>query len=113
MKLRYNLQFFAEGDSNGNSTDSNSINTTSDSNVGNSVDCSNNGSDKEIDMQAFADIISEKDKQIEELQKDIAELKKSNANLIVKVNAAANPPEQKKSFEENLLDMVGAKPRKE
>lgn len=104
MKLKYNLQFFAEGEGNGE-------NNVPDPNgsTGTSGDNGNN----EIDMQAFADIISEKDKQIEELQKDIAELKKSNANLIVKVNAAANPPEQKKSFEENLLDMVGAKPRKE
>ena len=104
MKLRYNLQFFAEGEGNGE----NDVHDPD-----GSADASGNNEGNEIDMQAFADIISEKDKQIEELQKDIAELKKSNANLIVKVNAAANPPEQKKSFEQNLLEMVGAKPRKE
>ncbi len=104
MKLKYNLQFFAEGEENGE----NDVHDPD-----GSAGASGNNEGNEIDMQAFADIISEKDKQIEELQKDIAELKKSNANLIVKVNAAANPPEQKKSFEQNLLEMVGAKPRKE
>lgn len=93
--LKYELQFFAEPDD--NSTSGND----------------NNNSENEIDAQAFAEIISDKDKKIEQLEKDIADLKKSNANLIVKVNAATNPPEQKKSFEENLLNMVGAKPRKE
>lgn len=102
-RLKYNLQFFAEGEGNGDDDDTITNGSSGDTNTG----------EDRLDVQAFADIISEKDKQIEELQKDIAELKKSNANLIVKVNAAANPPEQKKSFEENLLDMVGAKPRKE
>ena len=60
----------------------------------------------------MAEIISEKDKVIEQLQKDVADLKKSNANLLVKVNSAQST-EPKKSFEENLLSMVGAKPRKE
>lgn len=104
MKLKYNLQFFAEGESNGESNVSD---------PDGSAGASGDNESTEIDMQAFADIISEKDKQIGELQKDIAELKKSNANLLVKVNAAANPPAQKKSYEENLLDLVGAKPRKE
>lgn len=103
MFLKYNLQFFAEGEENGDGDDTIINGSSGDS----------DSVEDKIDMQAFADIISEKDKQIEELQKDIAELKKSNANLIVKVNAAANPPEQKKSFEETLLNMVGAKPRKE
>lgn len=103
MFLKYNLQFFAEGEGDGDG----------DVTITNGSSGDSDSVEDKIDMQAFADIISEKDKQIEELQKDIAELKKSNANLIVKVNAAANPPEQKKSFEENLLDMVGAKPRKE
>lgn len=82
-----------------------------DNNQSNTDNNSNNGAG--IDTQAFADIISEKDKELEQMRQEIAELKKSNANLIVKVNAAVNPPAQKKSFEENLLNMVGAKPRKE
>lgn len=101
MILKYNLQFFAE-EGEGNVPDS-----TGDNNNG------DNHNEDGIDSQAFAEIISDKDKKIEQLEKDIADLKKSNANLIVKVNAATNPPEQKKTFEENLLSMVGAKPRKE
>ena len=88
-----------------------SDNAGTDNNQSNIDDNSTNGAG--IDAQAFADIIFEKDKELEQMRQEIAELKKSNANLIVKVNAAVNPPEQKKSFEENLLNMVGAKPRKE
>ena len=103
--IKYNLQFFAEG---GESDDQSEVGSNTTNNAG---DDSNNTQDQ-IDPQAFADIISEKDKQIEQLQKDVAELKKSNANLIVKVNSQSKP-EQKLSFEENLLNMAGAKPRKE
>lgn len=92
-----------------NNAGNNDVNT--DNNQSNTDNNSTNG--EGIDTQAFADIISEKDKELEQMRQEIAELKKSNANLIVKVNAAVNPPEQKKSFEENLLNMVGAKPRKE
>lgn len=102
MFLKYNLQFFAEEGEEGNVS-----NNTGDNNTG------DNNNEDGIDPQAFAEIISDKDKKIEQLEKDIADLKKSNANLIVKVNAATNPPAQKKTFEENLLSMVGAKPRKE
>ena len=96
-------------DDTNNNIGNNDVNT--DNNQSNTDNNSTNG--EGIDAQAFADIISEKDKELEQMRQEIAELKKSNANLIVKVNAAANPPEQKKSFEENLLNMVGAKPRKE
>lgn len=96
-------------DDSNNSNVNNDVNT--DNNQSNTDSNSTNG--EGVDTQAFADIISEKDKELEQMRQEIAELKKTNANLIVKVNAAANPPAQKKSFEENLLDMVGAKPRKE
>jgi hypothetical protein len=114
MKLRYNLQYFAEreGDENGSSTAGNNDNATTNSSAGNSIDDSNNGDNETIDVGAFADIISEKDKRIEQLERDVADLKKSNANLLVRVNSG-NGGTTKKSFEENLLSMVGAKPRKE
>lgn len=96
-------------DNTNNNAGGTDVNT--DNNQSNIDDNSVNG--EGIDAQAFADIISEKDKELEQMRQEIAELKKSNANLIVKVNAAVNPPAQKKSFEENLLNMVGAKPRKE
>ncbi len=96
------LQFFNEEDD-GSAVDNGadtSSNTTDDS-----------GQD-EVDVKAFADIISEKDKEIKALQADVAELKKVNASLLVKVNSGTATTE-KKSFDENLLDMVGYKPRKE
>lgn len=94
MKLKYNLQFFAEDEEKVEESEK-----TEES--------------QEIDAAAFAELISDKDKKIEELEKDIAELKRSNATLLVKINANASAETVKKTFEENLLTMVGAKPRKE
>jgi len=105
--LKYNLQFFAEENNDGNNDDSAGKGDDSGSSDGDSTE--NNG----IDAAAFAELISDKDKRIEQLEKDIADLKKSNANLIVKINANSSSSSNKKSFEENLLSMVGAKPRKE
>ena len=65
----------------------------------------------DIDSGDFLDLIKQKDKQIEDLQKDIAELKRSNANLIVKVNAGSREPE--KTFEDNLFGLVGEPTRRE
>ena len=114
MKFKYNLQYFAEGegDGNGSTTAGNTNNAATDGSTGDSVNGSSTGDDKEVDLKAFADIISEKDKRIEQLEKDVADLKKSNATLLVRVNSG-NGGTEKKSFEENLLSMVGAKPRKE
>ena len=93
MKLRYNLQFFAEGDNGNNDAGNNTGND--DANVNNNNENSNNNGnkDEEIDAAAFADLISEKDKEIQQLQKDISELKKSNAMLTVRVNAGQKPQE--------------------
>lgn len=102
MKFKYNLQFFAEDEDEGNSGGTDPSN----------LDDDNGSSNNESSLEAFADIISEKDKRIEQLEKDVAELKKSNANLLVRVNSG-NAGNEKKSFEENLLGMVGYKPRKE
>lgn len=94
--LIYNLQFFAEDNDNEGtdnpSNDSVDNDTTS------------------VDTEAFAELISERDKKITELENEMKALKKSNADLLLKISSK---PEQKKSFEENLLEMVGAKPRKE
>ena len=103
--LKYYLQFFAEGDDNGEMENSGSVGTNDNDN--------DNSNQNDTDISALADLISDKDKQIQQLEKDIAELKKSNAQLLVRVNASSNPPEQPKSFEENLLGMVGYKPRRE
>ena len=97
--LKYNLQYFAEdgdtdADGSGDSTDTNS------------------DSDRdEVDVKALAEIISDKDKELKELAKQVEELKKANAKMVVQMSTGNR--ETAKSFEENLLDLVGAKPRKE
>ena len=74
-----------------NSPDSNSR----DNDAGNMADISD----------AVLDMLKEKDEKIEQLQKDVTELKKSNANLLVRVSAGEK--HQEKSFDENLLGLVG------
>ena len=100
--MKYNLQFFAEGEEDGDSSEVDVSGTSSDSGA----------SESEVDVSALADLISDKDKEIQQLQQDMAELKKTNAKLLVMVNSGAGQTKQK-TFEENLLDMVGYKPRKE
>lgn len=59
----------------------------------------------DIDVAVLADLIKEKDEQLETMQKEIETLKKSNASLLVKVSAGEK--HQEKTFEENLFDLVG------
>ena len=101
MKFKYNLQYFGENENEG-----------ADDNVDNNGNDNTGAGEDGLDVSALAEIISEKDKVIEQLQKDVADLKKSNANLLVKVNSGQSTS-PKKSFAENVLDMVGAQPRKE
>ena len=98
--LKYNLQFFAEGDDNG--TDNDTVDST---NIGDNTQ--QNG----VDTEAFAELISERDKKIETLEAEMKALRKSNADLLVKISTGGTTA--KKTFDENLLDMVGYKPRKE
>lgn len=42
---------------------------------------------EEVDVKAFAEIISEKDKKLESLQQQIDELKKTNANMLLQINS--------------------------
>lgn len=99
--IKYNLQFFGEENDEGDNTDTTSGGT----------DSGNSGEDG-VNPQAFAELLSERDKKIEQLETDLKKLQKSNAELLVRVNSQS-AQENKKSFEENLLAMVGAKPRKE
>lgn len=79
--LKYNLQYFAdETDPNETGTDDTGTDDTGTDGSG-------------IDASAFADIISEKDKAIQQLQKDVAELKQTNAKLLVQVSAGASKTE--------------------
>lgn len=79
--LKYNLQYFAEEpDPNETGADETATDDTGTDGSG-------------IDASAFADIISEKDKAIQQLQKDVAELKQTNAKLLVQVSAGAGRTE--------------------
>lgn len=60
---------------------------------------------EDIDIAALADLVKEKDEQLLEMQKEIDSLKRSNASLLVRVNAGEEKSE--KTFEENLFDLVG------
>lgn len=113
MKYKYNLQFFADGgNDNDDNANGNTDNGTPDNGGGDGSNNSPNGDGNEdVGYKAFADLISEKDKELEQLRTEVDKLKKSNAELIVKVNAGAKHSE--KTFEDNLLGLVGAKPRKE
>lgn len=94
--LKYNLQFFAEENSDGNTSDSNNSENSNDNGTA-SMDSNSEG----VDVEAFAELISEKDKQLEELRTEMKQLKKSNADLLVKITAQNNP---KPNIEETIVD---------
>lgn len=98
-RLFMNLQFFGEeGENNGGNNDGS---TTLDSNTGAASDSTDGvGDEPPVDVEALAGIISDKDKVIEQLQQDVTKLKRSNAELLIKVNAGH---EQVKSIEETIL----------
>lgn len=103
MKYKYNLQFFAEDDK------------TEEPNGGEPtlMEPKVEEDKAELNIDALAGIISEQDKRIQQLEQDNENLKKTNAQLLVRVSATSSPAQPKKTFDENLLDMVGYKPRKE
>lgn len=80
LHIPMNLQYFAEGDNHDNIDD---INSDTDSNTDSS-------SDTGLTVEAFAEIISDKDKKLDELENEIAKLKKSNAELLVRVSTGNN-----------------------
>lgn len=94
--MKYNLQYFAE-----DNDDSTSIDNTDNT----------NNTDTEVDVKALADLLSEKDKELKEVRKEVEELKKANAKMVVQMSTGSQGTA--KTFEENLLDLVGFKPRKE
>lgn len=99
-RLFMNLQFFGEeGENNGGNNDGDSgMGSNSGATGDNNNDNTNDST--EIDVEALAGIISDKDKVIEQLQQDVTKLKRSNAELLIKVNAGH---EQVKSIEETIL----------
>ena len=109
--IDYNLQFFAEDDNHDTNVNDNNSNTD-DTNSNNASDGTGNNGNTELNIEALAGIISEQDKRIQQLEQDNNNLKKTNAQLLVRVSAGGSTTQQK-GFDENLLDMVGFKPRKE
>lgn len=93
------------GDTNNEDTNSNVDNNAGTDNNDNSGATTNTNTnqtgDNQIDTEAFAELISEKDKQIEQLQNDVKMLKKSNADLTVKISAQNKPD---KSIGETIVD---------
>ena len=65
---------------------------------------------EEVDVGALADLIAEKDKQITECMTEIAKLKRTNAQMLVQINAGSA---SNKSFDDMMLELAGDKPRKE
>lgn len=80
MKLKYNLQFFAEGEQNDDNTSGND--------PAGSADNGGDTGSNEVDVQAFAEIISEKDKKLDELAEEVTKLKKSNAELLLRISSS-------------------------
>lgn len=90
----YNLQFFA--DEPGGTDESGGSDG-----AGEGGDNPSDGNGRGIDPEAFADVISEKDKKLEELEKEMKQLKKSNAELLLKVSAGNK---QTVPIEETIID---------
>lgn len=88
----YNLQFFADDPSDpGEPGEPN--------NPGEGGDNPSDGGG--IDPEAFAAIIAEKDKKLDELDKEMKQLKKSNAELLLKISAGKK---QEKPIGETIID---------
>lgn len=85
----------------------NDNNTNTD--VNNDVDTNNtdnnstiDNTEVTIDTEAFADLISERDNKISELEREMKILKKNNADLLVKMSAGMK---SEKSIEQTILDV--------
>lgn len=70
--------------------DENITNPTSDEVTGgNNTDNATNPTDdeQEVDLSSIADMISDRDKKIDDLNKEIAKLKKANTEMLLHLNA--------------------------
>lgn len=88
------------GDTNNEDTNSNVDNNAGTDNNDNGG-ATTNTETNQTDTEAFAELISEKDKKIEQLENDVKMLKKSNADLTVKISAQNKPD---KSIGETIVD---------
>ena len=100
-KIKLNLQYFAEDPSGQANEDPNT--TVEDGSANTEAPPS------EVDISAFTEIISEKDKEIKQLQAELAAQKKTNANLLLKISAGDSS--EKQTTEEKIYGFMN--PRKE
>lgn len=61
---------------------------------------------EQVDFSQMYDMLTERDETIKALKSEIAELKKSNTNLLFKVNASASGAQTKDPFESFIDTMV-------
>ena len=81
--MKYDLQYFADDTSSTGEPSS----TESDAGSPDNMADGEGG----IDPEAFAAIIADKDKKLEELDEEMKKLKKSNAELLLKISAGQKP----------------------
>lgn len=62
--------------------------------------------DGQVDFAQMYDMLTERDKTITELKSEVAELKKTNTNLLLKVNASASADEKLKTPYESFIDAM-------
>lgn len=62
--------------------------------------------DGKVDFAQMYDMLTERDKTIKELKDTVAELKKTNTNLMLKVNASASAGDQIKDPYEKFIDSM-------
>ena len=62
--------------------------------------------DGKVDFAQMYDMLTERDKTIKELKETVAELKKTNTNLMLKVNASAPAGDQIKNPYEKFIDSM-------
>lgn len=70
-----------------------------------SGDTSGSTKSEQVDFSQMYDMLTERDNTIKKLTSEIAELKKSNTNLLLKVNASASGSQTKNPYE-SFIDMM-------
>jgi len=64
---------------------------------------------EQVDFAQMYDMLTERDKTITELKSEVAELKKTNTNLLLKVNASASAGDKIKTPYESFVDAMVAR----
>lgn len=71
-----------------------------------SGDTSGQTKPEQVDFAQMYDMLTERDKTINELKSEVAELKKTNTNLLLKVNASASNGDSLKDPFQNFVDAM-------